>query len=101
MMQQSSPQLPELSEKPKRKAFTQAQIDLLPFFQLLDENNGNAPEKCQMCMWHIEKGNYLLELGCKHRFHKKCMEMWLVTSNLCPTCKEVCTFTTTIVPDCK
>lgn len=85
-------------DPPKRMAFTAAQIEQLPF-KLKQEDFGNVQEKCATCKWFIEPGHYLLELGCGHRFHKKCMEMWLVTSNLCPSCKEVCTFTSAIQPD--
>jgi len=80
-----------------RRVYTSDQIDKLNFVMKMEDDmdaDGNVvSEKCYLCMWFIEKNNYLLELGCRHRFHKKCMEMHLLTSTLCPTCKQECLFT--------
>ena len=47
-------------------------------------------ERCHLCKWYIEKGHYLLEVpGCKHRLHKKCLEVWFLRNTDCPICKEV------------
>ena len=51
-----------------------------------DERGNAINEKCTICKWFIEKGNYYLELGCTHRFHKKCMELQLLTSSRCAIC---------------
>ena len=54
----------------------------------LNENGMPKSDVCALCKWYIEKGNFLLELGCAHRFHKKCMEVSLLKSSRCPTCNR-------------
>ena len=79
--------------KPKvpTKRFKLEDIEKMNFKVKTEENEVDDRgiiqyEKCFICKWFIEKGNYYLQLGCKHRFHKKCMEMQLVSSSQCATC---------------
>ena len=51
-----------------------------------NENGYTISETCEMCKWYIEKGNYYMQLGCNHRFHKKCMEVHLLQSSRCVVC---------------
>ena len=74
-----------------KRGFRPDQIALMKFVVKEDEDpigeNGIAKrETCKVCLWHIEKGNHVLEMTCKHRIHKKCTEVWFMSSNECPVC---------------
>ena len=43
-------------------------------------------ERCHLCKFFIDKGNYYLQLGCGHRLHKKCIQVWFLRSSACPVC---------------
>lgn len=44
--------------------------------------------ECSVCLSNLEKGDDTRKLGCGHRFHRRCADMWLVTGrkNTCPMC---------------
>lgn len=73
--------------------FSAAQIENLRFERKLSEDPidangyGNC-QRCHLCKWYIEKGNLMLILSCKHRLHKKCLEVWFLSNSHCPICNE-------------
>ena len=83
---------PIVDKPPPTKRFRPVNIERMNFVvktedDPVDERGMSKYEQCFICKWFIEKGNYYLELGCKHRFHKKCMEVQLLTSSRCAICK--------------
>eukprot|EP00871_Galdieria_phlegrea_P004065 jgi/Galph1/465/GphlegSOOS_G5267.1 len=44
---------------------------------------------CSICMEDIKKGKKLRLLRCKHAFHARCVERWLLAANRCPLCNHV------------
>merc|ERR1712098_39797 len=44
-------------------------------------------ERCCICLGDFEKGEEIRELGCKHMFHKDCVDTWLHQNRKCPLCK--------------
>ena len=83
---------PVIEKLPPTKRFKPDNIERMNFVvktedDPVDERGMSKYEQCYICKWFIEKGNYYLELGCKHRFHKKCMEVQLLTSSRCAICK--------------
>lgn len=43
---------------------------------------------CSVCMEYMTIRNYR-ELGCGHKFHKKCLQKWKLEGNrTCPLCRE-------------
>ena len=46
-------------------------------------------EQCTICITEYENKEVLKELSCKHLFHPKCIDIWLVQKNSCPICKKV------------
>ena len=47
-------------------------------------------DQCVVCMVEYEPGEMIAMLrGCKHRYHRKCVEPWLVQHNTCPLCRAV------------
>ncbi|OHT16882.1 hypothetical protein TRFO_41479 [Tritrichomonas foetus] len=44
---------------------------------------------CAICLTEMENGDEVIVLNCRHGYHKDCIEPWLRTHNVCPTCREV------------
>ncbi|KAI8901687.1 hypothetical protein BC833DRAFT_576274 [Globomyces pollinis-pini] len=42
---------------------------------------------CTICLCEYEEGDRLRQLGCKHHFHKECIDEWLHLNSKCPLCK--------------
>ena len=42
--------------------------------------------QCSICMENMSTSNSR-ELGCTHKFHKRCLERWKRTSRTCPMCR--------------
>jgi hypothetical protein len=43
---------------------------------------------CSICCDKIiTNKEYIRELSCQHRFHKKCIDTWLIKSLTCPICR--------------
>ena len=51
--------------------------------------------ECCICCEDIKQTQYIRELNCNHRFHKKCIDKWLISSMKCkehvncPVCRTV------------
>jgi hypothetical protein len=45
-------------------------------------------EECAICLDNIEQEN--ATLSCKHHFHVRCIEKWLVEHKTCPVCRALC-----------
>merc|ERR1711964_618686 len=45
-------------------------------------------ERCSICQYDFEKGETVRVLGCKHRFHKDCVDKWLPINCSCPVCRK-------------
>ena len=47
-----------------------------------------CPEEttCSICMEDIEAGTLASTLPCEHRFHRECVEDWLLRKPACPMC---------------
>lgn len=41
-------------------------------------------EVCGVCLEDMRDGDLVLDLPCKHWFHKSCLESWLGTKQSCP-----------------
>jgi hypothetical protein len=53
--------------------------------------NENHSCECSICYQHFQKNDYYRELdGCKHMFHKKCIDEWFFQSKSysCPLCRK-------------
>jgi len=44
--------------------------------------------KCMVCMESFVAGDSLRALPCLHRYHRRCIDAWLIRSPECPICKR-------------
>jgi predicted RNase H-like nuclease (RuvC/YqgF family) len=45
---------------------------------------------CFICYDEFKDNECLKQLMCKHIFHKECLSQWLMNSNNCPICNQLC-----------
>jgi len=46
-------------------------------------------DKCSICMSKLEKGDTILDIECKHKFHTECLTEYLEKYNhICPICRQ-------------
>lgn len=55
----------------------------------------NTKLKCTICLENVKRVEFIRELYCNHKFHKKCIDNWLHTLYLndktlkCPLCRKI------------
>ena len=73
------------------RGLTEAQIEALPC-RTLPEGAACLSDPslctCAICMDDLEAGDGVLELPCRHVFHKPCLAEWLAQKNECPNCRR-------------
>ncbi|KAF5281105.1 hypothetical protein FQR65_LT02971 [Abscondita terminalis] len=57
------------------------------YSQRMCSKPNDLKEKCIVCMYNYQENEELRILQCNHKFHRKCVDEWLVTSYLCPVCR--------------
>lgn len=64
-------------------------LDINPIFKCKERDID-----CYICLEKINEKEYVRELSCKHKYHKKCIDKWLlkmskVTETIsCPMCRK-------------
>ncbi len=43
---------------------------------------------CPICMNDFTDKDYVRPLHCGHRYHKKCIDRWLMNNHQCPICRD-------------
>ena len=68
---------------------TSAQLQAHPVLTYADAESGSA-DACAVCLADYVMGDEIrVLLNCKHKFHKDCVDRWLITrSSFCPICRE-------------
>jgi DNA-directed RNA polymerase subunit RPC12/RpoP len=61
-------------------------MDTLPILKASHEL-GHHERECTICQDHYQDGDEVVELPCKHLFHKDCLWPWLNRHATCPTCR--------------
>jgi len=45
-------------------------------------------DECSICLEKYKVNDKILNLNCRHSFHKDCINIWLKDNNTCPQCRE-------------
>ena len=45
-------------------------------------------DECSICLERYVVNDKVLNLKCRHSFHKDCINIWLKDNNTCPQCRE-------------
>ena len=53
----------------------------------VDKKEIVCSDECTICLDDYDYDNNVVKLICEHRYHKKCIENWLVEKPVCPLCK--------------
>jgi len=57
--------------------------------KVVTESNIQDIGKCSICMTNFEIDDKILDIECKHNFHKECLEEYLKKYNhICPICRQ-------------
>lgn len=46
-------------------------------------------ERCAICFESFKEGELLRLLPCMHKYHRPCVDRWLLNSSACPVCKHI------------
>ncbi|CAD8074324.1 unnamed protein product [Paramecium sonneborni] len=49
---------------------------------------GKSNRLCSICCNQFQKDELIIQLPCKHIYHKSCVEIWLQSSTKCPNCRS-------------
>lgn len=75
-------QLDDRGSPPARKEL----VDALPVVKFSGDNISTSPD-CSVCKDSFNLGEELIQLPCKHMFHRDCIMPWLQMRDTCPTCR--------------
>ncbi|XP_064614555.1 E3 ubiquitin-protein ligase ZSWIM2-like [Liolophura sinensis] len=66
-------------------------LELFPLERVRESSQCLAPGvQCRMCLRGYQVGQYLRKLPCKHKFHRDCIDPWLLHSHVtCPVDGQV------------
>lgn len=74
------------------KGLTPSQIQSLPWEIAGDFSQvelGEGPCECPICINDLKPGDSIRRLpGCRHAFHRSCIDLWLLRNGDCPLCKS-------------
>ena len=54
----------------------------------VEDSGPTSDATCAICIENYKSGDELRSLPCEHKFHKECVDNWLVVKNNCPVCKR-------------
>lgn len=70
---------------------TQEEFDKFNNIKLTKENFEKYNTQCNICIDEYNIDDIIVELSCKHIFHKECIKNWLCKENIsCPVCRKDC-----------
>jgi hypothetical protein len=70
-----------------RKRLSRSNLKKLPLIKF--KKGVGFMETCAVCLEDFEEGEKLRQLPCKHAYHTKCIDPWLLKNRkVCPVCKR-------------
>jgi hypothetical protein len=70
---------------------TEEEFDNIDNIKISSDNFEKYNERCHICIDEYKIDDVIVQLECKHRFHKKCIKTWLCKENVsCPVCRKDC-----------
>eukprot|EP00047_Mylnosiga_fluctuans_P018396 m.70489 g.70489 ORF g.70489 m.70489 type:complete len:482 (-) comp7596_c0_seq1:135-1580(-) len=75
-----------------RSPAAQATIDALPVINVDESIHASCMENgdmCTICLDGFDVGAECRNLSCSHKYHKACIDPWLLEHGTCPLCKAV------------
>lgn len=83
---------PHHNKQKKNKKFKERDIQILFPLVKYEVSKGKMLEeeakKCSICLSEFNDGEMIRYLTCLHRFHKDCIDAWLIKNITCPLCKK-------------
>jgi len=74
-----------------RKGAAEGVINQLPTETVVPSPSKAAactPQRCMVCLEEPQAGEVLRSLPCHHKYHKHCIDKWLVIKATCPICQR-------------
>lgn len=59
----------------------------LPVYKI-KSNDNLLLDECSICLETYKVNDKILNLNCRHGYHKDCLKTWLSKNNTCPQCRE-------------
>jgi hypothetical protein len=70
---------------------TEEEFNKFNNIKLTKENFEKYNTQCNICIDDYKIEDIIIELSCKHLFHKECIKSWLCKENIsCPVCRTDC-----------
>eukprot|EP01098_Paradermamoeba_levis_P009520 TRINITY_DN3976_c0_g1_i1.p1 TRINITY_DN3976_c0_g1~~TRINITY_DN3976_c0_g1_i1.p1 ORF type:complete len:131 (-),score=21.15 TRINITY_DN3976_c0_g1_i1:244-636(-) len=68
---------------PKSQPVSKSVMETLPLVEVDEE----LKETCTVCQEVLVAGEKVLQLPCRHHYHKDCIQPWFNDHNTCPSCR--------------
>ena len=78
-------QLPPLPPRNATQTDTPEQADT-PMPDAPTDDFADAEVQCAICLEDYVQGDYVATLGCGHRFHGNCLQLWITAAGSEPRC---------------
>jgi hypothetical protein len=70
---------------------TQDEFNKFNKIQISNDNFEKYNKQCNVCIEDYKINDFVIELPCKHLFHRECIENWLCKEKIsCPVCRTDC-----------
>tara|TARA_A100001015_G_scaffold224568_1_gene253240 strand:- start:3972 stop:4382 length:411 start_codon:yes stop_codon:yes gene_type:complete len=62
-------------------------VNKIPIIKIRSNDN-LLLDSCSICLEKYKVNDKVMNLKCRHSFHKDCLNKWLKNNNTCPQCRE-------------
>ncbi|PON70348.1 43kDa postsynaptic protein [Trema orientale] len=79
----------DVYERVASRGLSKDLLKRLPCHEILEENKAAQSICCTICLQDLEVGEMARSLPrCRHTFHLRCVDQWLVRHGSCPVCRQ-------------